>query len=45
VLRAINSDPLLPAQLIRVELRSALVKAMRDYNTAALAFWKLVVGT
>ena len=44
VLRAINSDPLLPAQLIRVELRSALVKAMRDYNTAALAFWKLVVG-
>ena len=43
VLRAINSDPMLPEQLVTVELRSALVGAMRDYNTLAVKYWEQAV--
>lgn len=40
VLRAINSDPLLPAELIDVGLRGEMVEAMKRYNTLALRFWR-----
>ena len=40
VLRAINSDPLLPAELIDVGLRGEMVDAMKRYNALALRFWR-----
>ena len=40
VLRAINSDPLLPAELIDVGLRGEMVEAMKRYNALALRFWR-----
>ena len=39
VLRAINSDPLLPAELVDVDLRGRMVEAMKRYNAMALGHW------
>lgn len=39
VLRAINSDPLLPGELVDVRRRQAMVAAMQRYNAMALAHW------
>jgi len=40
VIRAINSDPLLPAELVDTDLRRDMVEAMKDYNAIALGFWE-----
>lgn len=42
VLRAINSDPLLPAELVDVALRRAMVTAMKRYNAMALGHWSSI---
>lgn len=42
VLRAINSDPLLPAELVDVGRRRAMVAAMQRYNAMALRHWSRV---
>ena len=42
VLRAINSDPLLPAELVDVGRRGAMVAAMRRYNDMALTHWSRI---
>jgi phenylacetic acid degradation operon negative regulatory protein len=39
VLRAINSDPLLPAELVDTGRRRAMVAAMQRYNSMALEHW------
>lgn len=42
VLRAINSDPLLPAELVDVALRGGMVAAMKRYNAMALGHWSRI---
>lgn len=42
VLRAINSDPMLPAELVDVALRARMVEAMKRYNAMALGWWDAV---
>lgn len=42
VIRAINSDPLLPAELVDTGLRRDMVEAMQHYNATALRFWAQV---
>ncbi len=42
VIRAINSDPLLPDDLVDTELRGTLVNAMVRYNAMALQHWSKV---
>lgn len=42
VIRAINSDPLLPAELVDTGLRRDMVEAMKRYNAVALRFWAQV---
>lgn len=42
VLRAINSDPLLPAELVDTALRGRMVDAMKRYNAMALEWWDAV---
>ncbi|MEG3122347.1 hypothetical protein [Sphingomonas sp. GB1N7] len=39
VIRAINSDPLLPDELVDTDLRGTLVNAMVCYNAMALHHW------
>ncbi len=42
VLRAINSDPMLPGELVDVALRGEMVAAMKRYNAMALGWWEKV---
>ncbi|QQV77300.1 hypothetical protein H5J25_00145 [Sphingomonas aliaeris] len=42
VIRAINSDPLLPAELVDTDLRRTLVDTMIGYNAMALRHWSKV---
>ena len=42
VIRAINSDPLLPDELVDAELRRTLVNAMASYNGMALQYWNKI---
>jgi phenylacetic acid degradation operon negative regulatory protein len=42
VIRAINRDPLLPAELIDTGLRAAMIAAMRRYDTIGKACWAAV---
>ncbi|MEH3101547.1 hypothetical protein [Sphingomonas adhaesiva] len=42
VLRAINSDPMLPGELVDVALRRGMVAAMKRYNAMALGWWDQV---
>lgn len=39
VIRAINSDPLLPAEMVDVGLRASVVEAMKDYDAMARHLW------
>ena len=45
VLRAINSDPLLPSELIDVDLRGRMVAAMERYNAMALVHWNSIASS
>lgn len=40
VIRAINSDPLLPQELIDGALRCEMIDAMKAYNAVALEYWR-----
>lgn len=42
VLRAINSDPLLPAELVDADLRARMVATMKRYNAMALGHWSSI---
>lgn len=42
VIRAINRDPLLPAELVDVEARAAMVTAMLRYDAAGKACWAAI---
>lgn len=42
VIRAINSDPMLPGELVDADLRKTLVDAMIRYNRIALTYWSRV---
>ncbi|MEH3047331.1 hypothetical protein [Sphingomonas adhaesiva] len=42
VLRAINSDPMLPEELVDAALRARMVAAMKRYNAMALGWWDQV---
>lgn len=42
VIRTINTDPLLPAEMVDAALRAEMIAAMRRYDTIGKSFWATV---
>lgn len=45
VIRAINSDPLLPVELINASLRCEMIAEMKSYNVIGLRCWAVLEST
>ena len=42
VIRTINTDPLLPAEMVDAALRAEMIAAMQRYDTIGKGFWAKV---